>query len=64
MNDTPHTQATRRQVEAQLEARGVPVRLVHLVPDHTCLRHPRPLRCDLLAQVFAPRLPGAAATGA
>jgi phenylacetate-coenzyme A ligase PaaK-like adenylate-forming protein len=57
------TEATRRQIEAQLEAYGVPARRVHLVPDPAHLKHPRPLRCDLREQLFVPWLPFVAGTG-
>jgi phenylacetate-CoA ligase len=49
------TQASRRQIETQLAAWGVPVRHLHLAPDCESLEHPRPLRCDLREQVFMPR---------
>ena len=53
----PDTQSTRRCIEVQLEAQGVPVRQLHLVPNPTSLQQPRPLRCDLREQIFTPRTP-------
>ncbi len=37
----------RRQLEAELEARGVPLQALHLVPDRSEIRHPLPFRGDL-----------------
>jgi phenylacetate-CoA ligase len=54
----------RAAVGLELEARGVPLRELHLVTDPSELRHPLPLRCDLKegslarpAQAPAPRSP-------
>lgn len=59
----PSTQATRRQVEALLDAHGVPVHQLYLVPDPAHLQQPRPLRCDLREQLFTPRPPSSLDTG-
>lgn len=42
--DTPRV---RRRLEDELEARGVPLQALHLVPDRSHLRQPLPLRGDL-----------------
>jgi hypothetical protein len=39
--------AERTAIGASLEARGVPVRELHVVTDPAELTHPLPLRCDL-----------------
>jgi hypothetical protein len=49
-HDTPHV---RRAIEQSLEARGVPVRELHLVQHQSRLRHPLPLRCDLRETSFS-----------
>ncbi|MDP9316942.1 MAG: hypothetical protein M3R24_39815 [Chloroflexota bacterium] len=44
----PHpTPIIRRRLEAELEARGVPLQALHLVSDRSELQHPLPLRGDL-----------------
>jgi hypothetical protein len=37
----------RALIGAELEARGVPLRELHVVADRSELQHPLPLRCDL-----------------
>jgi phenylacetate-CoA ligase len=46
------TPDARRAIELALEARGVPVRELHLLDDHRQLRQPLPLRCDLREASF------------
>jgi phenylacetate-CoA ligase len=46
--------ATRRQVQRQLEERGVPVQEIRLLEHERALQHPIPLRCDLREVSFAP----------
>jgi phenylacetate-CoA ligase len=48
--DTPDT---RGAIERALQARGVPVRELHLLEDKRQLRQPLPLRCDLRETSFS-----------
>ncbi len=55
----PHeTPRVRHQLEEQLEARGVPLQALNLVPDRSQLQHPLPFRGDLRELSFddGPRL--------
>jgi phenylacetate-coenzyme A ligase PaaK-like adenylate-forming protein len=54
--------AVRRQLTTSLEARGVPLRALHLATNRGALRRPLPMRCDLKEVDFGSlgRSPGAA----
>jgi phenylacetate-CoA ligase len=54
---------TRRAIERQLEAHGVPVRELRLVQHRAALSQPFPWRCDLRKATFAPPIAGRGATG-
>jgi hypothetical protein len=47
------TAAVRRELEASLEAHGVPLRALHLRSERAQLTRPLPLRCDLKETSFA-----------
>jgi phenylacetate-coenzyme A ligase PaaK-like adenylate-forming protein len=48
------TAAARREIAESLDARGVPVRELHLRTDRSELERPLPLRCDLREASFKP----------
>lgn len=50
------TAAARRKIGECLEARGIPVRELHVRTDPSELEQPLPLRCDLRETSFKPRV--------